>query len=244
MRRLRRSRVGRLVREERRIRSFGRKNPSVARVIRGVEREYLTYIPREALIELAEAVNRVEGEGRRGSIVEAGTALGGSGIVLAAAKARKRPMRLYDTFGMIPPPSGKDGEDVHRRYAEIAEGRSSGIGGDIYYGYREDLLADVRESFMRYGLEPYQEGIEFIQGRYEEVMNIDYPVAFAHVDCDWYSSVKVCLEQLNPHLVPGATVVIDDYDTWSGCSAAVDEFLSVQGGYRSEKRMRLHLIKE
>ena len=49
-------------------------------------------------------------------------------------------MKVYDVFGMIPPPGEKDGADVHQRYATIAGGASKGIGGETYYGYRDDLL--------------------------------------------------------------------------------------------------------
>ena len=82
-----------------------------------------------------------------GSVIEAGCALGGSAIVLAASKTKARPMYVYDVFGTIPPPSDADGEDVLRRYEEIVAGRSKGIGGDAYYGYEENLQAKVRASF-------------------------------------------------------------------------------------------------
>ena len=61
-----------------------------------------------------------------GLIVEAGTARGGSAIVMAAAKAPERPMKVYDVFGMIPPPTEHDGADVHERYEKIAGGRGQG----------------------------------------------------------------------------------------------------------------------
>ena len=54
-------------------------------------------------------------------------------------------MKVYDVFGMIPPPGERDGADVHQRYATIAAGASKGIGGETYYGYRDDLLAEVTD---------------------------------------------------------------------------------------------------
>ena len=72
-------------------------------------------------------------------MIEAGTARGGSAIVMAAAKAPDRPMKVYDVFGMIPPPTEHDGADVHGRYAKIAGGEAKGVGGETYYGYRDDL---------------------------------------------------------------------------------------------------------
>ena len=58
---------------------------------------------------------------RPGLIIEAARA-GGSAIVMAAAKSGARPMKVYDVFGMIPPPGERDGEDVHERYEKIAGG--------------------------------------------------------------------------------------------------------------------------
>ena len=48
-------------------------------------------------------------------------------------------MKVYDVFGMIPPPGEHDGADVHERYAKIAAGDARGVGGETYYGYRDDL---------------------------------------------------------------------------------------------------------
>jgi hypothetical protein len=205
---------------------FARRRPDVAEVIRRVRAEKLTYLGADSLQELAEAV--IEAKDLPGTIVEAGTALGGSGIVLAAAKEPSRPMRLYDVFGMIPPPSEHDGEDVHARYEAIAAGASKGIDGDLYYGYHEDLLGEVRANFARLGFAAEHHNIEFIEGYYQDTMpgGIAFPVAIAHIDCDWYESVMTCLEALTPSLVVGGRLVFDDYHTWSGCRLAVDEFFA------------------
>ena len=122
------------------------------RVIDEVLAEHLSYLDRTALRTLAATVESIEAEGIPGLIVETGTALGGSAITMAAAKSPDRPMKVYDVFGMIPPPGERDGADVHERYATIAGGESKGIGGETYYGYRDDLLAEVTESFARHGV--------------------------------------------------------------------------------------------
>jgi hypothetical protein len=227
-----------------RLRRLSRAHPTVAAAIHQVRKDKLTYLPLESLVDLAEAVGAIERAGLPGQIVEAGTALGGSAIVLAAAKAVTRPMTLYDTFGMIPPPTDKDGTEVHRRYEEIASGRAKGIGGDRYYGYRDDGVADVTRAFERHGFACGANNVELVAGLFDETLHPTGPVALAHVDCDWYDSVRVCLREIGPQLVPGGRFVIDDYDFWSGCTRAVDEFLSDAGDeFRVVRASRLQLIR-
>jgi len=50
------------------------------------------------------------------------------------------------------------------------------------------------------------------------------PIAFLHIDADWYESVRVALEELYPLVVPEGYVAIDDYKVWPGAKAATDEF--------------------
>ena len=182
-----------------------------------------------ALFDLRNRVREIERRGVPGELIEAGTARGGSAILIAAAKSPERPLRLFDTFGMIPPPSPRDGEDVQRRYDVITSGVATGPQGTAYYGYEPDLLAKVRASFEEYGIAPEENNVRFISGLYEETLRVDGPVALAHLDCDWYESVKVCLERIEPMLAPRGVLVIDDYDASSGCREAVDSTSSIGG---------------
>jgi asparagine synthase (glutamine-hydrolysing) len=218
---------------------------AIPRIVREMQSARLTYLDTDALLDLHRTVRALERRGTPGAIVEAGTALGGSAIVMAAAKAARRPMFAFDTFGMIPPPSGRDGSDVHARYEEILNGDSAGIGGDVYYGYRHDLRAEVEASFARHGLPVGENAVSLVQGLYEETLHVQSDVALAHIDCDWYDSVTCCLERIVPRLVPGGRVIIDDYDAWSGCRQAVDDFLVELDGVElfRERRARLHLVR-
>ncbi len=133
--------------------------------------------------------------------------------------------------------------DVHERYATIVSGGSKGIGGETYYGYRQDLLAEVTESFSRHGLPVAESNVELIQGRFEDTLALDEPVALAHLDGDWYASTMTCLTRIAPLLAVGGRFVIDDYDAWSGCRAAVDEYFAGRPGFRFERRGRLHIVR-
>jgi asparagine synthase (glutamine-hydrolysing) len=212
--------------------------------IQAVRGERITYLEGVALRDLWRRVEELERRGAQGAIVEAGCALGGSAIVLAAAKSPRRRLEVYDVFGMIPPPSEVDGEDVKERYRTIASGASTGIGGDPYYGYEEDLLGRVRDTFDRYGLATGANDVHLVRGLYEDTLHPAGPVALAHVDADWYESVKTCLDRIVPMLVEGGTIVLDDYDAWSGCRIATDEFLAAHPGVlRTERHARVHLVR-
>lgn len=224
-----------------RSRRFRRRSYPDRPVIDQVMDEHLTYLEPSALHDLWDLVEEADTEARPGDIVEAGCALGGSALVLAAARHQPRPLIVYDVFGMIPPPTHRDGPDVHERYGEISGGAATGIAGDAYYGYRADLLDEVAGTFTRYGFPPSEADISLVPGLYEDTLVPPGPVAVAHVDCDWYASVRVCLDRLWPALVPGGVIVLDDYDAWSGCRAAVDEFVAATPEATVERGARLRL---
>ena len=217
--------------------------PHVERAIAQARAEHLTFLKPANLRELASIVRQVEEDGLPGLVIEAGAARGGSAIVLAAAKAPERPMKVYDVFGMIPAPGEHDGADVHERYEKIAAGDARGVGGDTYYGYRDDLYEEVTESFARLGVPVEEHNVELIRGLFEDTIRLDEPVAFAHLDGDWYESTLTCLERIAPLLVPGGRIVLDDYYKWSGCRAAVDEYFADRDGFRLEHRAKLHAIR-
>jgi asparagine synthase (glutamine-hydrolysing) len=213
-------------------------------IIQRVQADCLTYLDESALHDLHDCVTALERESRQGALIEAGCALGGSAIVIAAAKSKERPLFVYDVFGMIPPPSQYDGPDVHARYATIQSGRSEGIGGNKYYGYEDDLLGKVKENFRRNGIDPEAHNVHLLKGLFEETLQVQGAVALAHIDGDWYNSVLTCLRRIEPYLVPGGVLVIDDYDDWSGCRKAVDEyFADRKGQYQFLRRSRLHVVR-
>ena len=213
-------------------------------IVRRVSADALTYLEPAALRDLYDVVRAAGRERVPGVLIEVGCALGGSALVMAAARTREYPLQLYDVFGMPPAPTAGDGPDAHGRYAEIASGRSPGIGGGVYYGYVEHLLEQVRATFARYGFDPDRDRIEFIQGMVQDMLPSTGPVAVAHVDCDRYASVRTCLERIAPRLSPRGVLVVDDYEHKSGCRRAVDEyFRGREAEYRFVHRSRLHITR-
>lgn len=217
---------------------------SLPKVIHSVRRQSLTYLEASALLDLYKRIQVVERRGKEGILIEAGCALGGSAIVMAAAKSKTRPLFLYDVFDMIPPPSAKDGEDVMKRYEVIRSGEAKGINGNVYYGYQEDLLGKVKDNFRANGVAVEENHVHIVKGLFQETLRVSQPVALAHIDGDWYDSVLTCLQRIEPYLLPGGVLVIDDYDAWSGCRDAVDDhFRDKRERFRFVRKSRLHVVK-
>ena len=101
----------------------------------------------------------------------------------------------------------------------------------------------MTDAFAHHGVPIEANAIELIRGRFEDTITLDEPVALAHLDGDWYASTMTCLTRIAPLLSRGGRLVIDDYDAWSGCRAAVDEYFADRPGYRFERRGRLHIVR-
>ena len=178
----------------------------------------ITYLSRGALDNLKN--NVLKTNNLNGIIVETGCAKGGSSIVIAYYKRKNKKFNIYDTFSLIPPPSKNDDKNVHKRYEIIKSGKES----PNYYGYQNNLLEKVKQTFDMLNLNIYENNINLIKGLYSDTLKINEPVSLAHIDCDWYDSVKLSLKQIEPNLVNGGVLIIDDYYSWSGTKKAVDEY--------------------
>jgi asparagine synthase (glutamine-hydrolysing) len=213
-------------------------------LIKSIISQKLSYLEPEQLTRIFDIVNIIEDKSIPGVLIETGCALGGSAIVIASSKSRQRKFYVYDVFDMIPPPSNNDGDDVHDRYKIITEGKSVGINGETYYGYVDSLIDVVTENFRKFNLDIHANNISLIKGLYEDTLQINAPVAFAHIDCDWYESVMTCLTEIVPFLSKDGILVIDDYYAWSGCKKAVDEyFTDKRSDFKFENKYRLEITK-
>jgi O-methyltransferase len=207
-------------------------------VARAVRAERLTYLVPDKLLWLEQAMRRLQSNKVPGDFLEFGVALGGGSIVIATeAKAQGRHFAGFDVFATIPAPtSEKDDEKSKARYAVIAEGKSKGIGGDAYYGYRPDLYGDVVRSFEAHGLSVDDDKIRLVKGLFDQTWpsNASERIAFAHLDCDWYDPVKYCLAAVADRLSAGGLIMLDDYYAYGGCRTATDEFRAERRDFRFE----------
>jgi len=194
-------------------------------LISRIRKKKLTYLSKKRLCCVAKTCRTIEETSLPGAFVEAGCALGGSSILIASLKRNKRSLYVYDVFGMIPPPSKEDTQEEHDRYQRIVEGKSNGIGGDKYYGYECNLLNIVKKNFIDFGINFEKQSVFLIKGLVQDTMEINQPVAFAHIDVDWYEPVLTCLKAIFPNLVIGGSIILDDYHDWGGCKKAADEYM-------------------
>ena len=124
-----------------------------------------------------------------------------------------RTLWVFDTFAGLPPPTQ---DDPDREMASRYTGRCRGE------------LDEVQELFCRIGI---LEHSKLIKGLFQETLPASgiNDIALLHLDCDWYESVKACLDQLYDRVSAGGIIQIDDYGHWAGARKAVDEFLRERG---------------
>jgi len=154
-----------------------------------------------------------------GDVIECGVAGGGTALLLGLALRELAPERtlfLCDSFEGLPEPDPtKD-----RQYAA----------GD-YACARPVIEALLAE----HGL---TEHCVLVEGWFSDTLAdvvADRIFAFAHIDCDLYTSCRDCLDHVMPHMAPRGYVVFDDYHDGSrGVWRAVNEYLAGSGE-------RLHL---
>jgi O-methyltransferase len=165
------------------------------------------------LRSLHDAVLDVSRRGIVGSVVECGTARGGSAALLGMAMQRaeqNEKLWVFDTFEGLPPATEKDPSDAMK-----------------YTGQCRGSIEEVSDLLHKLGIE----NVELVKGLVQETLpqTLTGPIAVLHVDTDWYDSVLSCLEHLYPKVQVGGFIQIDDYGYWSGARKAVDQFFAGLG---------------
>lgn len=182
------------------------------RLFRRVRRH--TLVSRAKLSALCSLVARLERDGIPGAIVECGVFKGGAAALMAHEAGGQRDVFLFDSFSGLPPPGDKDGAIAKETFRE---------------GWCASTESDVLRVFHALGV--MNNHVHLVRGWFQDTLPAAGvgPIALLHIDADWYDSVKVALDHLFDHVVPGGFVVFDDYARWEGCTRAVDEFLAARG---------------
>lgn len=155
--------------------------------------------------------------GKFPTVVECGSAAGGSAVLLAIAA--QCPVYACDTFQGMPPPTLVD-----RLSGENAPAEDKGWGTGTCSA-PEDRVKELADAFQVEvipvkGL--FAETLPKLCSRFLEARKIN----LLHCDADWYQSTKDVFDCLKNHFVAGTVVQVDDYYYWKGCSKATNEFLS------------------
>ena len=208
---------------------------SLSSIARAVVKDRLTYLSPKKLMRIQRALK--ETKDVPGDILEFGVALGGSGIIFAHHIGESRRFLGFDVFGMIPPPTSEKDDAVSKeRYETIKSGASRGIGNDGYYGYKMDLISEVKASFARHSVPVDDKCIILYKGLFEDTWPtvIVKAISLVHIDCDWYDPVRFCLNACADKLGEGGIIIIDDYHDYGGCRTAVDEFIAERRNFTFE----------
>jgi hypothetical protein len=194
--------------------------------IRFVREQAITLSMRPGKIEAVHRIAReVEEFDVPGIFVETGVALGGSAIVLAKTKKPGRELRLYDVYDLIPAPGENDDQKSHDDYSKLLAKEADRPAVANYLAHVTDMLEQVKTNFRQAGIDVERENVHFVPGLFDDTLVIDGPVALAHVDCDWYEPVALCIERLRDHISLGGVIIFDDYSTYGGAKLAVDSWL-------------------
>jgi predicted O-methyltransferase YrrM len=216
-----------------------------AKTIESVLSKGITYCAQgDKLRHIAEAVEDVARRGVPGIYLEAGVALGGSATVIASAKPRSATLRLFDVFEMLPAPGEKDEPRAHEVYRQFLAGqRTAPIDLTYMDGIRNGMLRTVRRNMEDHGIDIAADHVEFHKGDFRDTLFVEEPIAFAHIDCDWYDAIRLCLERLADRVSPGGVLVFDDYKSFSGAAQAVDEWLARDPRFRLRKSAENVLVE-
>lgn len=138
--------------------------------------------------------------------------MNGGSAGLIASIGRDRQIWLFDSWEGLPEPTKYD---VKLSGLKGKKGRDRGSEEKV-----RELLFD------KMGLE--KDRVHLIKGWFKDTIPCQDigEIALLHLDCDYYESVKLCLESLYKNVVTNGIIVVDDYVDWKGCKKAVDEFIA------------------
>lgn len=143
----------------------------------------------------------------RGEIVEFGTAQGYNAALMAMALPG-RAVHLFDSFEGLPAPTAEDQDPPFHKQGMIS--------------VPEEIPL---RTFEHFSLPPPI----LHKGWIEDQPALEYKVALAMIDCDYFSGCKASLNLLLPALSPGGQILVHDYgdenSALPGIKKAVDQFL-------------------
>ena len=167
-----------------------------------------------------------------GDIVEYGVGGGNALFAFSVMSTMLRTPRHiwgFDTFEGLPAPSKSDG--------------ATNVEKEGYFSYSK---AHVIALLEHNGLDEtfISERVNLVPGNFTKSLHHyeGAPIAFLHIDVDFYDSYKSALEILFEYVVVGGIIAFDEYRDggWPGATQAIDEFFAD----RPEEIIRSPIVKK
>lgn len=157
--------------------------------------------------------------GLPGAIVECGVFKGASLARFATFRdlfgnPYSKQLIAFDTFGPFPEAGFAGDEGARERFVNAAGDQSIGV-------------AELEGVLRHKGIE---RNVELVAGDITETVPAyvaEHPelrISLLNLDTDIYEPAVAILEHLYPLIVPGGVLILDDYGTFPGETAAVDEY--------------------
>jgi len=169
-----------------------------------------TLVSRERIHNLYVLAQRIERERIPGDVIECGVYKGGTAAVLARVATHSKMGRtvwLFDSFQGMPQTTEIDGDEARQFVGKLVASPD-----------------EVRLLLRRVGADLRR--VKIIPGLFQDTfssISIE-KVALLNLDCDWYDSVKLCLDRFYGVVADRGFISLDDYGHWHGCRLAVDAF--------------------
>ena len=163
-----------------------------------------------------------------GQILEMGCYVGTTSLFISRMLnilGENREYHVYDSFEGLPEKSTQDLSPAGEQFKA----------GELYASKKQFI-----ENYKKAGLQLPR----IHKNWFDQLSPEDIPenIAFAFLDGDYYGSIKSCLSLIENKLVPGAVVIIDDYqnEALPGARKAADEWVNKKGlTLRAEKSLAI-----
>jgi hypothetical protein len=182
-----------------------------------------TLVSPERGYALWRGVNHIIDSGIPGDFAECGVFKGGCCMLIAltllARGITDRKIWLYDTFTGMTPPTDEDRIAVS---GQLLRERSP-------EGWWASSPAETRRNLASTGYP--DNSLLFVEGDVIKTLREQAPerLALLRLDTDWYESTCAELAVLEPRLLPGGLLILDDYGHFTGARKAADEYFTALG---------------
>lgn len=175
----------------------------------------VTMVGMNRLNNIQDCISKILEDNVPGDVIEAGVWRGGAVIFMKAlldeAGAKDRRVFVADSFNGLPEPTNVSTE-ANRKH-NLYRMRNLAVSE-----------AEVKRNFENFDL--LDDQVVFLKGWFKDSLpkaGIE-KLAFIRLDADLFESTTDAIEQLYPKLSSGGFIVIDDYNAFPFCKAAIDRY--------------------